>query len=220
MDGIHDLGGKQGFGPVAVTHDEEPAFHAEWEGRLFAISQTVGDSSISIDWFRNLVELLEPRTYLNAPYFQRWHMAILTGMVMAGTFTRDEALGRGAAQTAPPPPPRRLADLLEADRRSCFDYSRPATAPARFAPGDRVRTQDHMPASHTRLPAYARGRSGTVIACHGAHVLPDASAMGHARAEHLYTVEFTAAALWGAGESAEAGDTVTLDLWESYLVDP
>ena len=217
MDGIHDLGGKQGFGPVAVTRDE-PAFHEPWEGRLFAISQSVGDESISIDWFRNLVELLEPRAYLNEPYFQRWHMAILTGMVQAGVFTMDEALGRGAETRAAPPPARSLADVMASDRRGCFDFSRPADTPARFAPGQRVATQTHMQASHTRLPAYARGRCGTVIVHHGAHILPDASAAGVERAEHLYTVEFTATELWGA--DGTAGDTVTLDLWESYLVDP
>lgn len=216
MDGIHDLGGKQGFGPIAVT-ESDPAFHEPWEGRLFAITQSVGDRSLSIDWFRNLIELMEPRSYLNEPYFQRWYFAMLTGLVQAGTFSIEEALGQGAEERNPPPPPMTLRDALARDRADCFDYSRPVAAAPRHAPGDVVRTRTHMQASHTRLPGYARGRQGSIIAHHGAHLLPDEGAMGRELAEHLYTVEFDAAELWG--EEGQTGDTVTLDLWESYLVD-
>ena len=80
------------------------------------------------------------------------------------------------------------------------------------------RPQDtaRVPDGHTRLPGYASGKAGTVVACHGGHVLPDSNAHGRGEApEHLYAVRFEAAELWGDG--AEAGDTVVVDCWESYL---
>lgn len=215
MDGIHDLGGKQGFGPIAVTHDD-PAFHEEWEGRLYAISQTVGSEDGTIDWFRSQVELLDPRVYLNEPYFQRWHMTILADLVQCGMISKSEALGHGAEHHAAPPPALTLEDVLAADSTHDTDFSRPITATAAFIVGQTVQTQQIMSATHTRLPAYARARCGIVIAHHGAHVFPDASAAGRDEAQHLYTVEFEATDLWGP--EAMEGDTVTLDLWESYLV--
>jgi hypothetical protein len=79
-----------------------------------------------------------------------------------------------------------------------------------------VRTHDRMPSGHTRLPRYARGASGTVIAHRGCHLLPDEGAKGREVGDHLYTVSFAAPELWGA--EANPRDTVALDLWESYLV--
>jgi nitrile hydratase len=90
-----------------------------------------------------------------------------------------------------------------------------STAP-RFRVGDSVETRRHMTSGHTRLPMYARGAPGEVIAHHGAHLLADKGALGIHEGEHLYTVRFTAPALWG--EDADSRDSVTLDLWESYLV--
>ena len=89
------------------------------------------------------------------------------------------------------------------------------TEPA-FAVNQSVRTRRHMPSNHTRLPRYARDRRGTIIAHHGCHALPDEGAKGNHVGEHLYTVCFAAAELWGP--EANPRDTVTLDLWESYLV--
>jgi hypothetical protein len=33
MNGVHDMGGMQGMGPVPYEKDE-PVFHAPWEGRV------------------------------------------------------------------------------------------------------------------------------------------------------------------------------------------
>ena len=57
---------------------------------------------------------------------------------------------------------------------------------------------------------------GTVIAFHGCHALPDEDAKGKHVGDHLYTVSFGAAELWGP--EANPRDTVTLDLWDSHLV--
>ena len=89
-------------------------------------------------------------------------------------------------------------------------------SPPKFSRGDRVRTRCMHPSGHTRLPRYARGRSGRIHRHHGAHVFPDANAAGNGKQpQHLYSVEFDAAELWGA--QAEGRGQVYLDLWESYL---
>jgi hypothetical protein len=93
-----------------------------------------------------------------------------------------------------------------------------AAAHARFAPGDRVRTRALDPDRHTRLPRYARGCTGRIVAVTGAWPLADDVARRRTepdvepRVEPVYTVAFAARELWGEGDHE-----VTLDLWESYL---
>jgi nitrile hydratase len=215
MDGIHDLGGRQGFGPVAVTQDE-PAFHHEWEGRMFALAETTTPAGWTIDWYRNLIELIEPRTYLTEPYFQRWLLAQMTGMVQSGAISREEALGGPAETRAPPPPAMDVTQVLAEVRRRDTSFAREIARPPAFSPGDTVRTCRHVSASHTRLPGYARNVEGRIHAHRDAHVFPDASARGDTVAQHLYTVAFSARALWG--DTAHPNDEVMIDLWESYLV--
>src|SRR5205085_20773 len=88
------------------------------------------------------------------------------------------------------------------------NYERPASAPARFKQGDRVRTRNINPETHTRLPRYARGKLGAVEAIRGCHVYPDTAALGdHEHAEWLYTVVFSARELWGEAADSDKGDT-------------
>ena len=87
--------------------------------------------------------------------------------------------------------------------------------PALFGVGGRVRTRIVNPATHTRLPRYCRGKRGTIIAVHGAHVFPDANACGRGEApQWLYTVRFDATELWGPDTTAAA---VYVDCLEPYL---
>lgn len=212
MDGPHDLGGKQGFGPVDAA---APPFRHDWERRQWALSKSVPSRGAGIDAWRHGVERMDWATYLSVPYFVKWCLNDLAFLVASGTVTLDEATAGHAAAPAPPAAPRSLDDVLAAERRRNTDFSRPAPGPARFAPGDGVRTLRHGQAGHTRLPAYARGAAGTVAAHHGAHAFPDAGAAGREEAQHLYTVEFPATELWGP--EADPRDSVRLDLWESYL---
>ncbi len=96
------------------------------------------------------------------------------------------------------------------------NFERPAPAPARFKQGDRVRTRNINPETHTRLPRYARGKLGTVEAIRGCHVYPDTAALGdHEHAEWLYTVVFSARELWG--EAADPTVKVSIEAFEPYL---
>ena len=209
MDGIHDLGGMQGFGPVHVEPDE-PVFHAPWEGRVFALAGLALAAGVGNgDAFRHAIERLEPVTYLTAGYYGRWLAALERVLRDAGVLGQGELDARVAgAPTAggtwtPAGPPSVTA-------------VRTIDAPPRFAVGDAVRARDLHPSGHTRLPRYVRGRPGVVARVHPACVFPDAHAHGRGeQPQHVYAVRFAARDLWGDG--AEAGAVVHVDLFETYL---
>jgi nitrile hydratase len=123
------------------------------------------------------------------------------------------ASGRATTRVALPPP-MTAAGVAGAKARA-VRYDRPGAARPAFAVGDAVIARRDGHAGHTRLPAYARGRRGTVMSSHGAFVLPDQGALARDVAEPLYTVAFRASELWA--EAAGRRDTVLLDLWQSYL---
>jgi len=221
MDGIHDLGGKHGFGRVDRELDE-PVFHERWEAAVFGISVVAQVTGVvrNIDQFRHAIECIDPRAYLDHGYYGRWMGGLEALFVEAGVLATTEVDARARELGAEPD------DLVAARPRSdagSIDYAplaaeaqRTVSIDPRFAVGDVVRTRSHGVAGHTRLPAYARDRAGTVIARHGGWVYPDSNAHGEGEApEHLYTVAFSGAELWG--EDAEPGVTLNLDLFEPYL---
>ena len=216
MDGIHDLGGRHGFGKVD-TNESEEQFHEEWEARVRCIINAMARApDWNLDWFRHCRELIDPVDYLNRPYLDQWVQTYCAMLVNSGWATVDElATGKSAS---PPPslpkPPMTAADVEAAPMRAAR-FDKETDQPPTFSIGQSVRTTLHSSHAHTRLPAYARGRSGEVITHHGAHVFPDDNALGHKRFEHLYTVEFDAGELWP--ESKGSPDSISLDLWESYL---
>ena len=218
MDGVHDLGGKEGFGPIDVDEPETP-FHYPWEGRVWAIVQSTGVADWTIDWWRHVRELIEPGDYLTRRYFDQWMQTQTAALIDSGVLTVEE-VSTGVSQSAPEAggPPMRPDEVLPAVASLAEDFSREIDAAPAFTVGDRVRARSMGAPGHCRLPQYARGRAGVIHAHHGAHVLPDASAQGEERAEHIYSVVFEADALWP--EASGRRDRVFLDLWESYLERP
>jgi len=222
MDGIHDVGGMHGFGPVERESDE-PVFHAPWEAAVVAIMRAAGTRGIyNIDEFRHGIERMDPAHYLASGYYEHWLDGITRVLLEKGVIGAEELGARteffGARPEAPaaaalsgPPLPRAAAnaDWLQSAVRDA------AIAP-RFAPGDAVVTRAFHPRGHTRLPRYARGKRGVIAAVHGVHVFPDTNAHGLGeQPQPLYSVRFEGRELWG--ESAEPNQLVHLDLWESYL---
>lgn len=212
MNGVHDLGGAQGFGAVAPEADE-PVFHAEWEARVFAMNVALGLWNIDVS--RHALERIAPARYLASSYYARWLEGIETLLVEGGHATAEElAAGRAASQAREEAPLAAVDVPAAVAKRRRYDRDG-APGPV-FAPGDLVRARVMAPAGHVRLPRYVRGRVGEVAMLHGAHVLPDANAAGLGeRPEPLYAVRFDAEALWGP--EAEPGATVTVDAWQSYL---
>jgi len=214
VNSIHDVGGMHGFGAINAEADE-PAFHEVWEGRAGGILEVMTfPAGFTVDRFRYLRETLRPDLYLTQTYYEQWIYIAEQALLESG-MTSPEELARGKARA-----PRR-EDAMRSDAVWGFLHDRAHSgrdlddAP-RFAIGQRVRARTMQPTGHTRLPRYARGKTGSIVSRHGAHVLPDASAHGKGdMRQHLYTVRFAAQELWG--ERANARDSVHLDLWESYL---
>lgn len=215
MDSMHDLGGKQGFGPVPVTTGDAP-FAFDWERRMWGLARAGILRGITIDWFRHGLECMVPGDYLTYRYFQKWATNYLMEMIDNGTITLDEVVSGQTATPAAPAEVKTVEDVIAINRGGHISFETEAPVPAGFAVGDRVRTKRFTSSGHTRLPAYARNCEGTIITYHGSHALPDEGARGHHVGDHLYTVSFTAPDLWGP--EANPRDTVTLELWESYLV--
>ena len=86
----------------------------------------------------------------------------------------------------------------------------------RFRVGNQVRVRNHNPATHTRLPGYLRGKTGTIEQDYGVFAFPDTHAHGLGeKAQHCYSVRFTARELWGS--TAPARDTLRVDVFDDYM---
>jgi len=216
VNGAADLGGMMGFGPV-VGEPEDEYFHADWERRALAITLAVGAvGAWSIDASRHAREGLPPAEYLSSTYYEIWIKALERLLLDAGLVEADELAQRRSLRPGVPVNRTLSTTAVPAVLAAGTRYDRPVDVPARFAVGDRVRSRNMHPTGHTRLPRYARGKVGIIERVHGAHVLPDTNA--HGAGEHpqwLYAVLFEARELWG--DTAEAGLTITIDAWESYL---
>ena len=216
MDGVHDMGGMDGFGPV-MPERNEPVFHDPWEGRMLAMSRAMGSAAgWTIDMQRYSRERVTPHLYLEATYYQRWCLAFRGLLLERGLVDADEIAAGHALRPGKPLErgPFRLADVPKVMSR--VNFERPAAAPARYKVGDRVRAKNIHPRTHTRLPRYARGHVGTVERIEGCHVFPDTAARGEGeRPEWLYTVVFDGRDLWGA--DADPTVKVSIEAFEPYL---
>jgi len=216
MNGIHDMGGMHGMGPFEYERDE-PVFHAAWEGRVWALTRALGAwRKWNIDAGRYGIEVLPPRDYLRMSYYERWLARMEAQVVAFGLVTQEElATGRPAAGTTPATPPYTLDSAARVLNRGIASSREPGVAP-KFAVGQAVRARNVHPTGHTRLPRYARGKTGVIARDHGVYVFADTNAhfQGEHR-QHVYSVRFTARELWG--DAASPRDSVHLDLWDDHL---
>lgn len=222
MNGVHDLGGMHGFG--RVEHEEqEPVFHAAWEGRIAGIRRAIRVPVGGLDEWRHRIERLEPERYLGASYYERWVDAFEVLLLEQGVVDAEALNERTRFYVAQPNAavPRsddpELAQVAR-DRLLRRDSGRvTAGGPAPiFAVGAAVRARNVHVQGHTRLPRYLRGKRGVVAALRGVYNLPDSAAKRlPPEPAHVYSVLFDGPELWGA--SAEPGQRLYVDLWEPYL---
>ena len=213
---LHDMGGMHGFGRVEPEPDEPP-FHQKWEGRVLAMQRAIGFTGLwTIDAGRAALEALPPLDYLGSSYYRRWFLGLQSRLIRRGLVAEDEivaghSLRPGAAL------PRTLSAADVGRTLSRGNFTRATNSPARFKEGERVRIRNINPVTHTRLPRYARGKTGTVEAVRGCHVFPDSAALGAGDdPQWLYTVVFTARELWG--EEADPAVKVSIEAFEPYLL--
>jgi nitrile hydratase beta subunit len=205
LDGIHDLGGMSGFGTVEVERDE-PTFHEPWEGVAFALNVLgVSRCAYNVDAYRHSIERMRPAHYLAASYYERTLTGCATLLVENGIVSLAELEERAGGRF---PLAQPAAPVTPDDRI--------ASEETRFGVGERVRVRDIHPPGHTRVPRYVRGVCGEVLHVAPSFVFPDASAHGlPGRSEPTYHVLFRAEDLWT--DAAGSGESVVVDLWETYL---
>ena len=216
MDGVHDMGGMDGFGKVE-PEPNEPVFHSEWEARVMAMNRAMGAGGAwNIDMSRFAREMLPPHVYLSSSYYKKWQLGMENNLIERGFIGADElAAGRALH---PAKPLKRGKFTLESVERVMTrgSFTRDAQAPARFKPGDRVRAKNIHPATHTRLPRYVRGHVGVVERLQGCHVFPDSVAIGAGEnPQWLYTVVFAGPDLWGP--ESDPTVKVSVEAFEPYL---
>ena len=206
MDGVHDLGGREGYGPVDL-HDDGVFLH-EWEKRSFglALAAAVLGVNTSTSQHRHSVERMDAVHYLTTRYYEHWATGLITRMVETGK-----------------------VDLAEAEERAGgrIPLSRPEVAvpgevpdPPAVAPavGDRVRVRLWHPRGHSRCPQFVKGKVGTVVRLDPPAQVPDLEAHVRTavRTEPICCVRFDPADLWGNDDGAERC-AVHVDLWTCYL---
>lgn len=222
MDSMHDLGGRQGFGPV-LPEPDEPVFHERWEACVYTMANhMIGQGVIrNVDQFRHAIERIDPVAYLTHTYYGRWlggveNLLTESGVVDAAAMAAAVEARGGDPNALIAARPSSRPDQVPASTRP--GASREVEAAPRFSVGELVRTAATPVSGHTRLPGYARGRVGTIVRLQGGWVYPDTNAHGRGEhPEHLYCVRFEGEELWG--DEAEPGQSVCLDLFESYLTE-
>jgi nitrile hydratase beta subunit len=220
MNGVHDMGGLQDMGPVPHEEDE-PVFHAAWEGRIYGINASLrAMGKWNLDAWRYQIELLPAADYLRMTYYERWLRINEELVVKHGLVTATELAAGAADPGSAKATPALTAALTQgvAARhlgRGIPSSDDPAVAP-HFKVGESVRARNMNPTGHTRLPRYVRGKAGAIVRDHGVYTFPDTNAhfQGEKR-QHVYSVRFPARELWG--EDASPRDSVHLDLWDDYL---
>lgn len=216
MNGPHDMGGMQCYGPV-IPEENEPIFHGDWEKRALAITVGMGFSGAwNLDVSRFARESVPPDFYLTKSYYQIW-LAGLQQLLLDSELATQEELEIGK-QIVPAKEVRRVVKASEMPAAlaagSPVDRE-PAIEPG-FNIGERVRTLNINPSTHTRLPRYVRGHVGEITSIQGFHVFPDTNSKREG--EHpqwLYSVSFEAQELFGA--DAEEGNVIMVDCWGGYL---
>jgi len=201
MDGMHDLGGKQGFGRIRYALNAK-VFHEPWEKRANALySLAVKLGIFNMDEYRHAIERMEPRHYLTASYYERSLTSLATLCVEKGILTLEE-LERRAQGSFP------LATPSAAGRTN-------VAAREHFKPGDKVRVRSDYVPGHVRMPGYIRGKTGVVVGVSPAYPFPDAHAHGvEAADEPTFDVRFRTEDLWP--NSADPA-LVHVGVFQSYL---
>jgi nitrile hydratase subunit beta len=216
MNGVHDMGGMQDMGPI---HEEknEPVFHMPWEGRVFALRRGMGAwGKWNIDATRYAIEVVPPADYLRMSYYERQFAAFLDMLVQHHFVTREELESTVPAPGSPKATPALTVEKANMLIAKGVPTSRDVPVASLFKAGQPVRARNINPVGHTRLPRYARGKTGVIDRDHGVFVFPDTNAhfLGE-KPQHVYSVRFAARELWG--EQAAPQDSVYINMWDDYL---
>jgi nitrile hydratase subunit beta len=216
VDGVHDMGGMHGFGPVIRDPGEreldEPPFHEPWEARTLGLVVATEAKGLRTGSTRPAIEKIEPASYLTSSYYERWARGVEAAVVAGGSLTSAEIDRRAATVGDAPTRSQGTDPEMVAAIRGALNRPGPTSGEpvaAAFAVGDRVTVRRMAPVGHHRCPRYVRGVMGTVDRINGGWPHPGAHTP-----EAVYRVRFDMRDLWG--EDSEPG-ALYIDLWERYL---
>ncbi|MDT5388262.1 MAG: nitrile hydratase subunit beta [Mycobacterium sp.] len=216
MDGIHDLGGMDGFGAIVPERDE-PVFHQRWEGRAFAMGTAMGAAGEwNIDMGRHGIERLPPVVYLSSSYYERWLrrlelMLIEHGLVLEDELVNERSGRAGRDLTRGTFTTERVPTVLQRG-----SFTREPQGPPRFQPDQRVRARNIHPRSTPDCRATCADARASSSGCTVRTCSPTASWTRRGEdPQWLYTIRFDGRELWG--DDAEPGTTVSIDAFEPYL---
>ena len=209
MNGVHDLGGMDGFGPVEIEADE-PVFHHAWERVVFGLTAATSAQRLrNVHEFRHAIERMDPTHYLGSPYYEHWLTGLTTLLIEKGVLTAAELEAKAGGNV----------NLSQPVRSGPTRLAAPSAVAPRFAVGSSVVVRNMHPLGHTRCPRYVRGKRGVVTRMDGRFLLPDVAAHASEPCEQYeYNVRFEGHELWG--DAADTTAAVYVDLWESYLEAP
>ncbi|MDA0769072.1 MAG: nitrile hydratase subunit beta [Chloroflexi bacterium] len=224
MNGIHDMGGMHGFGPIEIEEDE-PVFHQPWEGRVYGIVTTIRDAHDVYGPYgsRSYIESIPPDRYLVASYYEKWMLALENALLAKGLLSKEELEAKtseyldnpGAAvpRREDPEATQRVVENIRLRLPLAKDPDadiRPA-----FQVGDAVKARNINLRGHSRLPRYVRGKVGTIEKLYKIQDFQDHVPESEQGPQPVYSVRFKAEELWGA--AAEGNQSLYIDMWESYL---
>ena len=222
MNGVHDMGGMHGFGPIDIEADE-PVFHEAWEGRVYGMVTGIREEHDVYGPYgsRHYIENIPPAHYLASSYYERWMLALEAALLNKGILTAEELDARTrrfSDDRSAEVPQRTDAELAQRVRRRIY-ASKPmeqeAASPPSFAVGDTIIVRNIHPVGHTRLPRYVRGKRGVIARIYGAQGFQDEPTIADGNPQHVYSVVFEAGELWG--EEAEPNQRLYIDMWESWM---
>ena len=111
MNGIHDMGGMDGFGLV-MPEPNEPVFHAPWEARMFALaSVTPYAVPYNDDHLRREIERTPPGEYLTIGYYALWLRGVESLLRERGILPGGAAR---RAKTFPALPAAKVVEAIQA----------------------------------------------------------------------------------------------------------
>ena len=213
VDGVHDVGGMQGFGAACWPGSEEPT-HADWELRAFVLALVTGPGSSHA--FRHTIERLDPVRYLSSGVLRA---LAVRGRAGAGRVGRDHARARSppgsggwrrARRCRSASDPRRRRGAGAGAAASGRRWSRRPTRGSRPATACGCGGCDRPGTRAARATCAARAaRSRACRAVDGVPDVDNAADRGRSTPSHS-----TARELWGDDVERHV---VHADLWERYL---
>ncbi|MBZ9772391.1 nitrile hydratase subunit beta [Mesorhizobium sp. CO1-1-8] len=203
MDGIADMGGKQGYGRLPEQRDNLP-FHHDWEPLAYIVAILAAEKGWwTFDSGRHAIERIPPKDYMRGSYYERTLVGLAALYVEHGLVSHEELEERAGG-------------------RGSFPLSTPigvgnASRPHRpdFKVGDKVIVTGVSPTGHCRAPKYCHGKRGEIVGiAPKAHFPGEIAHKIEAAHEHTYHVRFEGSELWS---EVEDGSSVVVDLFASYL---